>query len=312
MPRKILWNSTGQPLQIKKDQGICYREGAIDMGPIGLNEVIDKHKTPGAAVAFNFVACEDLRGIITAAEVENVPVIVQVTQGAVNHCGIDYIAAMGVAAARTANVPVCLHLDHATDFATIVRAIRLGFSSVMIDASRLPFEQNIDATRKVVEVAHAAGVSVEAELGQLAGREDNVEGDENAWLTDPEEAEIFVAKTGIDALAPSVGTAHGLYKGTPSIRFDLIRAIADRIHVPLVLHGGSDVPIGMVQEAIRCGIRKFNVGTDLRIAQARALQNSLADKVEFSAADVFAAGQAVMDAVCAEARRKIHMCTDLQ
>lgn len=278
------------------------------MYALTLPQLLEQAKRPGAAVAFNFISLDDMLGIVRAAELENVPVIIQVTQAALAHVGIDYMAAIGMAAARTAKVPVCLHLDHTTDFALIMQGIKLGFSSVMIDASTLTYEENVKATRRVVDAAHSVGVSVEAELGRIGGREDNVTGKGQAWLVDPDQAEQFIAETGIDALAPSVGTVHGLYTGTPVVRFDLIRAISERVDTPLVLHGGSDLPDGVVQEAIRSGIRKFNVGTDLRIAHARALKRLFDGVSEVGAPHALAARQAGIEAVCEEARRKIRMC----
>lgn len=278
------------------------------MYALTLPQLLEQVKRPGAAVAFNFISLDDMLGIVKAAELENVPVIIQVTQAALAHVGIDYMAAIGTAAARTARVPVCVHLDHATDFALIMQGIRLGFSSVMIDASALPYEENIKATRRVVDVAHSVGVSVEAELGRIGGREDNAMGDGPDWLTDPDQAERFMAATGVDALAPSVGTAHGLYIGTLDVRFDLIRAIAGRVDKPLVLHGGSDLPDEVVQEAIRSGIRKFNVGTDLRIAHARSLKKLFDSVGDVRASHALAARQAGIEAVCEEARKKIRMC----
>lgn len=278
------------------------------MYALALPPLIGQVKRPGAAVAFNFISLDDMLGVVKAAELENVPVIIQVTQAALAHVGIEYMAAIGTAAARSANVPVCLQLDHATDFALIMQGIKLGFSSVMIDASALPYEENVKATRRVVDVAHSVGVSVEAELGHIGGREDDAIGDDLDWLIDPDQAEQFIDETGVDALAPSVGTAHGLYTGTPDVRFDLIRAIAGRIDKPLVLHGGSDLPDEVAREAIRSGIRKFNVGTDLRIAHARRLKTMFDSVGEVSASHALAARQAGIDSVCEEARRKIRMC----
>jgi ketose-bisphosphate aldolase len=231
-------------------------------------------------------------------------------------------AGMARVAVRRSRVPLCLHLDHASGIDIISEATECGFTSVMYDGSTLPFEENLDLTSRVVETAHAAGVSVEAELGRVGGQES---GDETAGemtgepgegtdasihghpLTDPLQAREFVVRTGIDALAPAVGTAHGLYRGAPHIAFDLISAIRDLVNVPLVLHGGSDIPEELLRQAIRAGIRKVNVGTDLQVAHARALRRALPREGE--APNMRAAHAAAVDSVCAVARAKIAICS---
>ena len=187
------------------------------------------------------------------------------------------MAALGKTAARLAQVPVALHLDHCTRFETIVQAIQCGFTSVMIDASKMPFGENLALIRDVTRVAHAAGVSVEAELGRVGGKEDRIVTQKaEETMTDPEEAARFVAETGIDCLAVAIGTAHGLYKGVPQLNLELLQKLQARIDVPLVLHGGSDLPDETVRETIRLGIRKLNIWTDMAVAQITSLRETLA------------------------------------
>lgn len=220
---------------------------------------------------------EILQAIISAAEAEQSPVIIQASQGAIKYAGLEYITAMARMAALSASVPVALHLDHGTDFNQVIECIRAGFTSVMIDGSHLPLEENIKLTRKVVEVAHAVGVSVEGELGRLVGTEDEISVDErDAFFTDPQEAVVFVRETGIDALAPSIGTAHGRYRGKPKLDFDRLKQIRELVGIPLVLHGSSGVPAEDIRKAISLGVRKVNIDTDIREGFVKEMRRVLA------------------------------------
>jgi fructose-bisphosphate aldolase class II len=220
-----------------------------------------------AVGAFNCNNMEIVQAIVAAAEAEGAPVIMQASQGAIKYAGIEYIAAMARLAAGRASVPVALHLDHGTSFEQVVQCIRHGFSSVMIDGSSLPLAENIALTRQVVAVARAVGVSVEAELGKIGGTEDNITVSEReALFTDPDEAEVFVRETGVDSLAVAVGTAHGRYRGTPELDFPRLQKIRSKVNIPLVLHGSSGVPDDAVKEAIRLGVRKVNIDTNIREA----------------------------------------------
>ncbi|NLA04849.1 MAG: ketose-bisphosphate aldolase, partial [Firmicutes bacterium] len=178
---------------------------------VSLNEVLSKASREGYAVgAFNCNNMEIVQAIAQAAEEEKAPVIIQASQGAIRYAGLQYIVALVNRAAAEISVPAVLHLDHGTSFEQAVQCIRSGFSSIMIDGSLLPLEENIALTKKVVEVAHAVGVTVEGELGKIAGTEDDISVSEaEAFFTDPEEAKYFVEQTGVDALAISIGTAHG-------------------------------------------------------------------------------------------------------
>ena len=240
--------------------------------------LLDAQKKNYAVGAFNINNMEIIQAIIGAAEELNSPVILQASQGGIKYAGIEYIAALGKAAAQKAKVPVALHLDHGTDFDQIVLCLRNGFTSVMIDGSKYPFEENVAITKKVVEIAHAVGVSVEAELGKIGGTEDDITVDErDATMTDPEEARRFVEETGVDSLAIAIGTAHGVYKGEPKLDFERLKAIREVVEVPLVLHGSSGVPSESLEKAIALGICKVNIDTDIRAAFARGVKEFVAE-----------------------------------
>ncbi|MGK3722078.1 class II aldolase [Priestia megaterium] len=214
------------------------------------------------APAFNTTNLEMTLSIIQGAEETGYPVIVQIAPTNVKLSGYDYIANIVKSAAEKANVPITLHLDHGMTFEDIKQAVDAGFNSVMIDASKLPYEKNIKFTREVVEYCHERGVSVEAELGELGGKEDDHESDESAQ-TDPKLASEFVERTGIDLLAVSVGNIHGLDE-QPKINLELLREIADTVEVPLVIHGGSGIPDDTLAQLKNYNVRKINLASDLR------------------------------------------------
>ncbi|QTH44138.1 class II fructose-1,6-bisphosphate aldolase [Cohnella sp. LGH] len=231
--------------------------------------------------AFNVHTLEMLQAVVEAAEETRSPLIIQSTVGTVKHLGPDYIAAAATVAANRSSVPIALHLDHCSDFGTIMQCIRAGYTSVMIDASHDPFEKNVEQTRKVVEAASAVGVNVEAELGRVGGVEDDIVVDErDALLADPDECAKFVELTGVHTLAPAIGTAHGIYKGDPNIDFDRIGRIAAKVSVPLVLHGGSGIPEDQVRRAVSLGMSKMNVATELRIVFSDAIKEVFAKNPE--------------------------------
>lgn len=233
----------------------------------GKDILLHAQKNNYAVGAFNVNNMEIVQAIAEAASELNSPAIMQASQGGIKYAGIEYISSLGQTAARLADVPVTLHLDHGTDFNQVMLCIRHGFTSVMIDGSQFPLEENIEFTKRVVDIAHPLGVSVEAELGKIGGTEDDVVVDErDATFTDPDEAARFVEETGVDSLAIAVGTAHGVYKGEPKIDFDRIKAIRSKVDVPLVLHGSSGVPYEALKKAISLGICKINIDTDLRIS----------------------------------------------
>lgn len=247
---------------------------------VTVSELLKKAEAGGYAVgAFNCNNMEIVQAIVVAAEAENAPVIMQASQGAIKYAGIDYITAMARLAAEQARVPVALHLDHGTSFEQCMQCIRAGFSSVMIDGSKLPLADNIALTLKVLDVARAVGVSVEAELGKIGGTEDDIHvSEKEAFFTDPWEAEVFVRETGVDALAVAIGTAHGQYKGIPELDFPRLEKIRSLVNIPIVLHGSSGVPDDAVREAIRLGVRKVNIDTNIREAFVAAARKVMADK----------------------------------
>jgi tagatose 1,6-diphosphate aldolase GatY/KbaY len=228
--------------------------------------------------AFNVHTLEMMQAVVEAAEEMQSPLIIQSTVGTVKHLGADYIAAAATVASNRSSVPIALHLDHCTDFALIVQCIRAGYTSVMIDASHDPFEENVRQTKRVVEVARAVGVNVEAELGKVGGVEDDiVVADHEALMADPNECARFVELTGVATLAPAIGTAHGIYKGEPRIDFDRIGKIAGLIKEPLVLHGGSGIPEEQVRRCVALGMAKMNVATELRIVFSDAIKRIFAE-----------------------------------
>ncbi|HBW38237.1 class II fructose-1,6-bisphosphate aldolase [Desulfosporosinus sp. BICA1-9] len=238
------------------------------MALVSMIELLDRAQKERYAVgAFNCNNMEIVQAIVAAAEAEKAPVIIQASQGAIKYAGIEYITALTKLAAEKASVPIALHLDHGTSFAQVMQCARNGFSSVMIDGSKLALEDNIALTNKVIEAVRLLGVSVEAELGKIGGTEDDITVDEReALFTDPAEAEYFVQATKVDALAIAIGTAHGQYKGIPKLDFERLTKIRERVSTPLVLHGSSGVPDEALIEAISRGVCKVNIDTNIREA----------------------------------------------
>ncbi|EHL05040.1 fructose-1,6-bisphosphate aldolase, class II [Desulfitobacterium hafniense DP7] len=240
--------------------------------------LLDAQQGQYAVGAFNCNNMEIVQAIVSAAEAEKSPVIVQASQGAIKYAGIEYIAAMTRLAAEQASVPVALHLDHGTSFAQIMSCVRNSFTSVMIDGSKLPLEENIALTNKVIEAVRPLGISVEAELGKIGGTEDDITvSEKEALFTDPAEAERFVSETKVDALAIAIGTAHGQYKGVPELDFQRLTEIRKRVNVPIVLHGSSGVPNEAIQEAISLGVCKVNIDTNIREAFVAAARKVMVD-----------------------------------
>ena len=212
---------------------------------------------------FNINNLEWTEAILDEAQALNAPVILGVSEGAAKYMGGWLVVSAMVKAyikSKNITVPVALHVDHGSSFEVVKAAIDAGFSSVMIDASHFPFEENIEITKKVVEYAHARGVSVEAELGRVGGQEDHVVAE--TMYADPEECRILVEKTGIDCLAPALGSVHGPYHGEPKLGFDEMAYINELLKMPLVLHGGSGIPDEQLRKAIDRGTAKINVNTE--------------------------------------------------
>jgi ketose-bisphosphate aldolase len=214
---------------------------------------------------FNVVNLETAQAVVNAAAKEHTPLIMQVYHEDLEHTGGPFISAIANAAAEAAPIPIALSLDHGKSFEQAIYCIESGFSGVMIDLATSDFQANILTTRKVVEAAHARGVSVEAELGEIFSAGASVEV-RNSAMTDPDLAAEFVAKTGVDALAVSIGTAHGIYSSKPVIDFDLLQRILEVVKIPVVVHGGSNTPDEDIVEIVRLGAAKLNIGTDLMMA----------------------------------------------
>lgn len=214
-----------------------------------------------AVPAFNITDMQSIQAAVAACELENAPCLLQAGEKTTDLYGADYIAAIAKVAASKASVPVALHLDHGYRLDSIMQAIRAGFSSVMIDASKMPFEENVATTKHIVTLAHACGVAVEGEIGHV-GRDDIQLDEAMKEYTDPNEAARFVKETNVDFLAIAVGTAHGTYSYEPKIELSLLKEINEQVDIPLVLHGASSTP-GLV-ETPPLGITKVNLFTDLQ------------------------------------------------
>lgn len=238
---------------------------------VPMKEILDRATAEGYGVAApNIIDERTARACIEAAEELNAPLILDV--GYVFHSDLIALGRILEYLAVRSSVPIAINLDHGAKFEHAVAAIRAGFTSVMVDRSMLPYDQNVQETAEIVKIAHAVGVSVEAELGHV-GDGPQYENPENGMLTDPDEAARFVADTGVDCLAVAVGTAHGMYAGEPHIDFDRLAEIRRRVDVPLVLHGGSGTGDENLTRAISLGISKINIGTDLfRGAYAKAME----------------------------------------
>ena len=244
------------------------------MALVTTKEMFEKSMKEGFAIgAFNINNMEIIQGIVDAAAEANSPVILQTSASAIKYARINYLMKMVQAAVEEhPNIPIVIHLDHGPDFETAKMCIDNGFTSVMIDGSKYDFEENVALTKKVVDYAHSHGVVVEAELGKLAGIEDDVNvSASDAMYTDPEQAKEFVERTGCDSLAVAVGNVHGVYSAEPKIRFDIIEEVNKEVSVPLVLHGASGIGDEDIKKAIQCGIAKINIHTELCQAAMEAI-----------------------------------------
>ncbi|MEH7180706.1 class II fructose-bisphosphate aldolase [Neobacillus vireti] len=248
---------------------------------VSMKEMLIKAKAEGYAVGqFNINNLEFTQAILQAAQEENSPVILGVSEGAGRYMGgFKTIVKMveGLLEDYKITVPVAIHLDHGSSFEKCKEAIDAGFTSVMIDASHHPFDENVATTSKVVEYAHSKGVSVEAELGTVGGQEDDVVA-EGVIYADPAECKELVERTGIDCLAPALGSVHGPYKGEPQLGYKEMEEIGNATGLPLVLHGGTGIPTHDIQKSISLGTAKINVNTENQIASAKAVRETLAAK----------------------------------
>lgn len=242
--------------------------------------LLDAQKGGYAIGAFNVENMEMVQAVVAAAEELRSPVILQTTPSTVKYADVEYFYANAKAAADKATVPVVMHLDHGSSFELAMRAYRAGYTSIMIDGSHGTFEENIAVSKAVADACHPSGIPVEAELGKVGGKEDDLEGGDQNPYTDPEEARIFVEATGVDSLAVAIGTAHGVYKGIPKLDINRLSEIRQVVSIPLVLHGTSGVPDDTVRECIRRGICKVNYATDLRIAFTKGVTRVLSEHPE--------------------------------
>lgn len=236
------------------------------MGLVNLKEILREADARKYAVgAFNVVNLESLQAILDAGVEKRSPVILNIAEVHFKYVDLESICPVIRRAAEQVPIPVALHLDHGLHFETIVRALRCGFTSVMFDGSMLPYEENLEATKDIVRIAHAVGVTVEAELGHVGGAEGGSDGAQSdpSLYTDPYLAADFVRKTKVDALAVAIGSAHGIYKSEPKLDFERLRKIKEVTGIPLVLHGGSGIPAKDFRMAIELGICKINVYTDM-------------------------------------------------
>ena len=271
--------------------------------------LLDAQKNHYAVGAFNVENMEMVQAVIAAAETENSPVILQTTPSTLKYADTSLFSAMAKAVAEKSFVPVAIHLDHGSSAELCEKAAKDGYTSLMIDGSKLPLEENIELVRQVVEMAKNYPVcpSIEAELGKLGGKEDDLEvKDGEDSCTDPEEAVEFVEKTGIDSLAVAIGTAHGFYKGTPKLQFERLEEIRNKVSVPLVLHGSSGIPDEDVKKAISLGICKVNFATELRVAYSDAVKACIAQ--DSSVYDPKKYGAAARDAVTNLVHHRIKIC----
>lgn len=240
-------------------------------------EILLKAQAGGYAVgAFNVENMEMVQAVAEAAEELQSPVIMQTTPSTVKYAGLDYYLANVKTAAERASVPIVMHLDHGNSFELAMQALRMGYTSIMIDGSHASFEDNIAVSRAVTDACRPSEIPVEAELGKVGGKEDDLDGGTDNPYTDPEEAKEFVERTGVDSLAVGIGTAHGIYKGEPKLQYDILSRIRDTVDIPLVLHGTSGVPDEAVKECIKRGICKVNYATDLRIAFTKGVKQIFA------------------------------------
>lgn len=232
-----------------------------------------------AVGAFNAENMEMVKAIIGAAEELQAPVMIQTTPSTIKYGTVETFYAMVAAEAKKASVPVCLHLDHGNSFELAVQAMNAGYTSVMIDGSHEDFEGNVAISKKVADVANALGIPVEAELGKVGGKEDDLEADADT-NTDPQEAKEFVERTGVTSLAVAIGTAHGFYVGTPVLDKERVSEIRELVSIPLVLHGASGLSDDDVKECVSRGICKVNFATELRVAYTDACKKLLEEKPE--------------------------------
>lgn len=240
--------------------------------------LLDAQKGNYAVGAFNVENMEMAQAVVAAAEELKSPVILQTTPSTVKYASLELFLANVRALAGQVSVPVVMHLDHGNSFELAMQALRAGYTSIMIDGSHEAFEQNIAVSKAVADACRPSGVPVEAELGKVGGKEDDLDGGDGDPYTNPQEAVTFVERTGVDSLAVAIGTCHGVYKGIPKLDMDRLSEIRKVVTIPLVLHGTSGVPDDAVRECVKRGMCKVNYATDLRIAFTKGVNEVLKEK----------------------------------
>lgn len=279
---------------------LTKHKGQSKMPYVNTQKMLIQAKAKGFAVgAFNFSNMETLQAIVEANEKLGAPVIVQASESAIEYAGVDMLYSMVKTLAKKSKIDIALHLDHGSSFEICKKAIDAGFSSVMIDGSHLSFEENVKITKQVADYAHSKNVTVEGELGQIVGIEDAINRKDNVF-TDPKSAQEFVKRTGVDSLAISIGTAHGVNKGStsPRIRFDIIEAVGKITKIPLVVHGASTVPKAFIKTISKFGgkidkaqgidektikqlsktaVCKINMDTDIRLCFTASVRKFLSE-----------------------------------
>ncbi len=273
------------------------------MSLVTLKELISKADEKGIAVgAFSVGNMEMILGAVRAAEELDTPIILQIAEVRLATSPLNIIGPMMVAAAEDSNIDICVHFDHGLNYETVLQALDLGFSSVMLDGSLLSYEENIALTKRVVEIADEYGASVEAELGVVGGNEGGGKA-HKIQCTDSVLADDFCKRTGIDALAVAIGNAHGNYPVAPELRLDVLKDIDEKCNTPLVLHGGTGITPETFQECIRNGVRKVNIATASFDATARAAKKATAtDKPNY-----FNLSQSMADAVYENVKKHIRI-----
>lgn len=232
-----------------------------------------------AVPAFNISDYAMMNGVFEISEELESPVIIAIHPDELSHIGVDMLPAI-ISRAHRSTVPVTIHLDHGATYEQVLTAIQAGFTSVMIDGSTLPFDENVAITKKIVETAHAVGLSVEGELGTIGKTDDEAEdGTATIIYTEPADAVRFVEETGVDSLAIAIGTCHGIYPAhmKPELKLDLLREIKDAVNVPLVLHGGSNNPDSEIGDSVKLGVNKINISSDIKVAYHQKMREILAD-----------------------------------
>lgn len=262
--------------------------------------LLTAQKEQYGVAAFNVYSLETLQAVIRVAEAENHPVIIALGERYFDTVDVEGFAALTKVLAEKSTVPIALHLDHAYQKESVIRAIDCGFTSVMFDGSKYDLEKNISYTKEIVKIAHMAGVSVEAEIGSVARGAFSDEEDGDGTLTDPQDAKKFVEETGVDFLAAAIGTVHGMYTGEPNINLALLEEIQQSVSIPLVLHGGSGTPEHVMKQAVEKGICKVNVNTEVSMAATSYLKQVLKEEETMHLSDVMAGMQHAIEPVIAK------------